>query len=180
MDPVRNGLRAVVTAEAPGTYPLTGTANGRTYRGTAVVDDPLTPIAVANPWTVQLIDGSAPRERPLGSWTTFAPAYSGSAIYTTTFDLTAADLAGRRLTLDLGEVHDLATVTVNGVTLPAALWHPYTVDVTSALTAGTNTVSVRVTNTLANSRNKILPSGLLGPVTLRPQAVLTTTLGAIR
>ena len=66
--------------------------------------------------------------------------------------------------LDLGEVHDLATVTVNGTAFPAALWHPYTLDVTPALRAGPNTIDVRVTNTLANSRNRILPSGLLGPV----------------
>ncbi|XVU29355.1 glycosylhydrolase-like jelly roll fold domain-containing protein [Actinoplanes sp. CA-054009] len=174
-------LNATVTASAPGSYHLTGTANGRTYKGRAVVTDPLTPIALDEPWTIQLEkDGSAPQERPLGSWTTFDPTFSGSATYTTTLDLTAADLTDRRLALDLGEVHDLATVTVNGTELPAALWRPYTVDVSKALRPGTNTVSVRVTNTLANSRNKILPSGLAGPVTLRPSAVVTAKLESIR
>ncbi|XVV16439.1 glycosylhydrolase-like jelly roll fold domain-containing protein [Actinoplanes sp. CA-131856] len=174
-------LDAKVTASSPGNYKLTGTANGRTYKGTAVVTDPLAPIALDKPWTVQLEkDGSAPQERPLGSWTTFDPTFSGSATYTTTLDLTAADLADRRLELDLGEVHDLATVTVNGAELPAALWHPYTVDVSKVLRPGANTVSVRVTNTLANSRNKILPSGLAGPVTLRPSAVVTAKLELTR
>jgi hypothetical protein len=69
---------------------------------------------------------------------------------------------------------------VNGTALPAALWRPYTVDATAALRAGPNVIEVRVTNTLANSRNRILPSGLLGPVTLRPEAVVTATLRATR
>ncbi|GIE95490.1 glycosylhydrolase-like jelly roll fold domain-containing protein [Paractinoplanes rishiriensis] len=174
-------LRATVTADAPGTYPLTGVSGHRHYAGTVVVDDPLTPIPVDRPWYVRLEKaGAEAHERPLGSWATFEPAFSGSATYTTTLDLTAADLTGRRLTLDLGTVHDLATVTVNDQALPAALWHPYTVDVTAALHAGTNTIGVRVTNTLANSRNRIRPSGLLGPVTLRPQAVVPATLSVAR
>ena len=78
--------------------------------------------------------------------------------------------------LDLGQVRDLAVVTVNGKRLPTALWSPYVVDVTDALTAGKNTIEVRVINTLANERNKILPSGLLGPVALRPLEVLTVDL----
>ncbi|SEF19859.1 alpha-L-rhamnosidase [Amycolatopsis pretoriensis] len=177
----RQGMRAAVTATAPGTYALTGQADGRTYRGTAQVTDPLTPIALDGPWTVRLEqDGAVATERPLGSWTTFAPTFSGSAVYTTTVTLTAADLARRKLVLDLGEVHDLATATVNGTELPAALWHPYTVDATSALHPGVNAISVRVTNTLANSRNKILPSGLIGPVALRPQAALTARLEPTR
>lgn len=50
----RRGMQATLTATAPGTYPLTGQANGRTYRGTARVTDPLAPIALAGPWTVRL------------------------------------------------------------------------------------------------------------------------------
>ncbi|GAA0449069.1 hypothetical protein Ade02nite_57930 [Paractinoplanes deccanensis] len=40
--------------------------------------------------------------------------------------------------------------------------------------------AAQVTNTLANSRNKVLPSGLAGPVTLRPSAVRTAKLEATR
>lgn len=177
----RRAMQAAVTATAPGTYALTGQADGRAYRGTVRVTDPLAPISLDGPWTVRLEqDGAVATERPLGSWTTFAPTFSGSAVYTTTVTLTAADLARRKLVLDLGEVHDLATATVNGTALPAALWHPYTVDATKALHPGVNTISVRVTNTLANSRNKILASGLAGPVALRPQAAVTARLEATR
>ena len=41
---------------------------------------------------------------------------------------------------------------------------------------GRTRIEVRVINTLANERNKILPSGLLGPVVLRPLEVLTVDL----
>ncbi|MFD4192657.1 glycosyl hydrolase [Amycolatopsis thermoflava] len=170
-------MQATVIADAPGEYRLSGAANGRSYGGVATVTDTLTPIPLAGPWRVRLEKpGAVEAERPLGSWTAFDPTFSGSAVYSTTVSLTAQDLANRRLVLDLGEVHDLATVTVNGAALPTALWRPYTVDATALLKPGENTIAVRVTNTLANSRNKILPSGLAGPVVLRPQAVLTTRL----
>ncbi|WP_033338574.1 glycosylhydrolase-like jelly roll fold domain-containing protein [Catenuloplanes japonicus] len=174
-------LRATVLATAPGSYTLTGQSGRDTFRGTVTVTDPLTPIPLAGPWTVRLErDGATAVERPLGSWTGTDPTFSGSAVYRTTVAVTAKDLAGRRMTLDLGDVRDLATVTVNGRVLPAALWRPYTVDVTDVLRPGTNTIGVRVTNTLANSRNKILPSGLLGPVVLRPAAVVTAPLKETR
>ncbi|MEU1669963.1 hypothetical protein ABZ547_41530 [Streptomyces sparsogenes] len=53
------------------------------------------------------------------------------------------------------------------------MWAPYTVDVTDLLRLGVNTVTVRVANTLANERGKPLPSGLLGPVALRPLRPVT-------
>ena len=98
-------------------------------------------------------------------------------MYETTLRLTEDQLADRRLLLDLGDVGDLAEVTIDGEELPRLLWSPYVVDATEALRAGDNAVEVRVTNTLQNRRtNKPLPSGLLGPVTLRPEAVVDVRL----
>ncbi|MDH2414399.1 glycosyl hydrolase [Nocardioides sp. CER19] len=175
---VRNTLGARVVVEQPGTVDLRGQAHGRTYRGTATVSDLLRPIVLDGPWTLQLErGGESPQPTVLGSWTRTDPTFSGSGVYRTSVDLTKQDLADRRLVLDLGEVHDIAQVTVNGVTLPRALWSPYTVDVTDALRAGDNAIEVRVTNTLLNKRSKTPPpSGLLGPVALRPQAVVDVTL----
>jgi hypothetical protein len=168
---------ASVVVDEPGTYELRAADGATSYAGSVRVDDGLAAVPVDGPWTVRLErDGAVAEQRPLGSWTDFAPTFSGSAVYATTLDLTAAQLADRRMVLDLGDVRELATVTVNGEELPTALWRPYVVDVTSALRAGTNTVEVRVTNTLANERNQKLASGLLGPVVLRPQAVVTATL----
>ncbi|WP_343616843.1 glycosyl hydrolase [Novosphingobium sp.] len=93
-----------------------------------------------------------------------------------------------RLSLDLGQVHDVADVTVNGHRAGVAWRAPYQVDVTGLLHTGTNTISVRVANLWVNrligdaqpGAKKIThvtgptyaadaplrPSGLLGPVRL--------------
>ncbi|MCX4510796.1 glycosyl hydrolase [Streptomyces sp. NBC_01619] len=173
----RDGLRVEAVAEAPGSWPLTGTDGRRTYRGTARVTDPLEPIPLDGDWTLTLHqEGAQPVVRPLGSWSDIARLFSGSATYTKDIELSPATLAGRRLHLDLGTVREVAEVTVNGTTLPPALWTPYVVDVTEALRPGANRIAVRVSNTLSNERNKPLPSGLLGPVVLRPRRPLTTDL----
>ena len=89
--------------------------------------------------------------------------------------------------LDLGEVKNLAEVTVNGRSL-GVVWHaPYCVDLTDVLKPGKNEVSVKVTNAWVNrligdeqpgakvkytfadvkpykADSPLLPSGLLGPV----------------
>ncbi|MEU6136800.1 glycosylhydrolase-like jelly roll fold domain-containing protein [Nocardioides sp. NPDC047086] len=174
-------LEATVLVDGPGTTRLAAKDGQGTYRGEATVTDSLAPIALDGPWTVKLErEGETEQARPLGSWTTIDPRFSGSATYRTSVDITAADLIGRRMLLDLGEVHDIAQVTINGVVLPRALWSPYVVDATEALRAGANTIEVRVTNTLLNQRgkaNQVPPtSGLLGPVSLRPRAVVLAEL----
>ncbi|GAB2964772.1 twin-arginine translocation signal domain-containing protein [Streptomyces pseudoechinosporeus] len=170
-------LRVRALADAPGTWPLTGSHAHRRYRGTAQVTDTLRPLALDGDWTLTLGQaGAEPVVRPLASWSDIAPLFSGSATYSKDFDLDRADLADRRLYLDLGTVREVAEVTVNGTVLPPLLWTPYLVDVTDALRAGSNHVAVRVSNTLANERRKPLPSGLLGPVFLRPRRPLTVDL----
>ncbi len=96
---------------------------------------------------------------------------------------------GARLWIDLGEVKNLAEVTVNGKSL-GIVWHaPYRVDVTSALKPGANQVTIKVINAWVNrligdqqpdatikytfadvkpykANSPLLPSGLLGPVKL--------------
>ncbi|MFJ5270960.1 glycosyl hydrolase [Streptomyces sp. NPDC088358] len=162
------GLRTTIEVAAPGTHTLTGTDAGRTYRGTVHVDDPLTPVPVTGDWTLALErDNDTPVTGPLGSWTTYAPLFSGSGTYTKEVDVPGALLDGRRVLLDLGDVRDVAGVTVNGTALPPLLWAPFVTDVTALLAPGRNRIAVRVANTLSNERNKPLPSGLLGPVTLR-------------
>jgi hypothetical protein len=161
-----NTVTANFTATAPGAYPLVATAGGRYFTGTVRVDDPLSPVALDGDWTRKL--GSATTTGPLGSWTATDPAYSGSATYARAVDVSAARLAGHRWTLDLGDVRDVASVSVNGHAFDPLLWQPYRLDVTGALHAGRNDVSVTVTNTLANAHGDGRPSGLLGPVTLRP------------
>ena len=102
---------------------------------------------------------------------------SGSGVYTRTVELDRAWLEHKmRVTLDLGEFHDVAVVTVNGYTFPP-VWEPGPLDVTPAVHAGTNSVSIAVENTPNNAlidpklpgfkTLKPQPAGLIGPVILR-------------
>jgi beta-galactosidase/beta-glucuronidase len=115
--------------------------------------------------------------------------FSGRGNYTKTIDIKADWLRkGVRIWLDLGDVKNLAEVKVNDKPL-GVLWHvPYRVDVTGAVKPGANEVSVTVTNAWTNrligdeqpgaikytfadekpyrADSPLLPSGLLGPVSL--------------
>ncbi|MGB3617104.1 MAG: glycosyl hydrolase [Catalinimonas sp.] len=77
--------------------------------------------------------------------------FSGVAAYHKTFVLTEAQVAeGARLTLDLGEVAEVAEVFLNGHPVDV-LWHaPYRCDITEHARAGTNYLVVEVANVLAN------------------------------
>jgi hypothetical protein len=113
--------------------------------------------------------------------------FSGTGTYTRSFDIPAASLTkGAQVWIDLGDVKNLAEVSVNGKSL-GIVWHaPYRVNVTSALKAGSNELVVKVTNAWVNrligdeqpgatkitfadvkpyrAKSALLPSGLLGPV----------------
>ena len=119
--------------------------------------------------------------------------FSGTGTYTKTIQASADWFKpGARLWIDLGDVKNLAEVTVNGKSL-GVVWHaPYRVDVTSALKAGANEVTIKVTNAWVNrligdqqpdattkytfadvkpykANSPLLPSGLLGPVKLEKE-----------
>lgn len=103
----------------------------------------------------------------LTDWTTWSgmKEYSGSVIYETTFVYQRSP--EKQVILDLGEVHEIASLVVNSREMGVKLWAPYRFDITSALQDGTNTLKLTITNTPANRLEKAaLPSGLLGPVQL--------------
>jgi hypothetical protein len=148
------------------------------------------------PWTVRFEPGwGAPASvtlPKLASWTESTDPgvryYSGAATYEKTLEVPRAWLKGR-VQLDLGTVHEFATVTLNGKALPTQWKPPFAVDVTDALKPGRNTLSIRVVNFWANRMigdllpgakpytfapiqpfkpdDALSPSGLLGPVTLK-------------
>jgi hypothetical protein len=115
--------------------------------------------SIATPWVVKFPpDLGAPDEihmMHLASWTGDARPgvkyFSGTAEYTTTFTTSASWFhKGRALDLDLGDVKDIAKVTLNGVDL-GVLWKPpYRIDISSALKPGRNTLQVSVTNEWTN------------------------------
>lgn len=111
-------------------------------------------------------------------------AFAGTATYGTDF-VFKPDGKGQKCILDLGAVHDLAEVLVNGKSAGVVWTAPFRVDVTKLVKPGKNTLEIRVVNTWHNWRlaNKFLPvnhswaerglkeppmsAGLAGPVTLR-------------
>lgn len=117
--------------------------------------------------------------------------FSGIATYSSSFTVPKGWKAGQPLWLDLGEVREIAEVTVNGKPAGYA-WHaPYRVNLGTVAKPGRNTLRVRVANLWVNrlvgdkqpgatpiagtpdnpyQANTPLPrSGLIGPVTLLGQ-----------
>ena len=73
--------------------------------------------------------------------------FSGIANYSMKFEI--SDLKSQ-MTLDLGKVHDLARVTLNGKDLGVLWQSPFTLDISSALKSGSNHLEIAVTNTWHN------------------------------
>ena len=74
--------------------------------------------------------------------------FSGTACYTKSFDFSPEN--GREYIIDLGEVHDLARVFLNGRDLGLAWKEPFRLDASCALQEGTNTLEIRVINSWHN------------------------------
>jgi hypothetical protein len=113
--------------------------------------------------------------------------YSGTAVYHKAFNLDSLPAKGERLILDLGEVHEVAVVRLNGQDLGVVWDKPARVDITAAARQGGNDLEVKVVNLWPNRLKKdeslpkeerltesnihkftaaspLLPSGLIGPV----------------
>jgi hypothetical protein len=151
---------------------------------------------VDGPWDLTFqADRGAPANitlDKLASWSDNADEgvkyFSGTGTYTKTIQA-ASDWfkRGSHLSIDLGEVKNLAEISVNGKPLGIVWKTPYRVDVTNVLKAGANTVEIKVTNPWVNriigdrqpnatktytftspkfykADSKLVQSGLLGPV----------------
>ncbi len=164
---------------------------------------------LTGPWNVVFQSGrGAPASitmEELSDWSQNADPgvkyFSGIGTYTKAVQASPEwSRKGSRLWIDLGDVKNLAEVTVNGKNL-GQVWHePYRVDVTSALKPGANEITIKVVNAWVNrmigdeqpgatkvtfadvkpykANSPLLPSGLLGPVTVvreeSPQGTFTT------
>jgi hypothetical protein len=78
--------------------------------------------------------------------------YSGIATYANRFTLEnrPAPDSGVHIYLDLGEVHDLAGVILNGNDLGVVWTAPWHIDITDAIRAGENLLEIRVANRWIN------------------------------
>jgi len=151
------------------------------------------------PWTIAFqANRGAPAkitQRSLVSWSESAVPgvkyFSGAGTYTKLFNLPQRKRArGTKLVLDLGEVRELAEVTLNNKPLGAVWTPPFRVDITNAVRPGKNLLKVKVVNLWVNrligdaqpdAKKKytfttiptykpdapLRASGLLGPVLIR-------------
>jgi hypothetical protein len=109
------------------------------------------------PWTVafQPHRGAPARTtfRRLQSWSDSTidgiKYFSGTSTYTKAFELPALK-RGRRLILDLGQVWELARVTLNGKPIGIVWTKPFRLDVTKAVRTGRNLLKIEVTNLWVN------------------------------
>jgi alpha-L-rhamnosidase len=183
-----------LTTDKPGSFDLR-LSDGTTLR--AEVKSLPEPVTVAGPWTVEFTPGwRAPAKavfQALESWTANADPgiryYSGTARYRAKFTAPAAD----ELELDLGEVRELAHVRLNGRDLGTLWKKPFRVPLDGVARTGVNELEIDVTNFWPNrligdqllpaaerltrtnitkwrADSPLMPSGLLGPVTIRPLA----------
>ena len=152
---------------------------------------PATELALDGPWTVSFEGMQAPEGRrewtSLDSYTASAdPAvkyFSGTATYRNSFTLSTVPFG---ITLDLGEVGQMADVYVNGEHVDFLWQAPYRTEFYGTLKPGKNTLEVKVINTWVNrligdaqsgaqkstftvfpfyqADSPLQPSGLMGPV----------------
>jgi hypothetical protein len=81
---------------------------------------------------------------PLKSWEELGTAsFAGPAIYRKQFTVSAAP-AGKRLFLEMADVHEYAKVKLNGKELEAHAWQPFRWEVTNAVKPGSNDLEVEV------------------------------------
>lgn len=88
--------------------------------------------------------------------------FSGNMLYTTTFNFDSPLSKDEKVYLDLGEVNKLTKVWINEQYVGGAWTMPYSVDISSALKEGKNTLRIDVVNTWVNRMigDKNLPKEL--------------------
>lgn len=163
------GERSVeVTPWKAGLYAATG---GTLENQPLNLKNPLAPVTLSGPWRVAFPPnlGALPAATfdHLISWPdspdTGIRYFSGSAIYDKDFTVPASMVTpGVAVRLDLGEVKNFATVTLNGHLLPVLWKPPFALEVTGLVRPGVNHLRVKVTN--------LWPNRIIGDEQLPPDA----------
>jgi hypothetical protein len=113
--------------------------------------------------------------------------FSGTATYMNTFEISALN-KNEKIMLDLGDVKNLAEVTINGKSVDVLWKKPFQIDISKFLKIGKNTLEINVVNSWVNrlvgdmqpgaskigfttmplfrADSPLEPAGLLGPVQL--------------
>ena len=161
------------------------------------VDTQTVAATLEGPWTVTFQpDRGAPAQTTMAQLRSLSESddagiryFAGTATYRNSVKLTKAQIRGKRLWINLGQMSALAEVIVNGKNM-GILWRaPFSTEITDALRRGNNDIEIRVTTLWRNrivgdqqpdcpkrytytsypfykKDSKLQPSGLIGPVTL--------------
>jgi alpha-L-rhamnosidase len=151
-------------------------------------DDSISGHSIAGPWNVELIHvNGTTQSKVLQDLTDLSEredlrSFAGTIIHTNHF---RNEDAGQRLMLDLGHLHSVSQVEVNGRPLGTRWYGDHQYDLSGVLHPGVNEVKIKVVTTLGNYM-KTLPKnqtartwtehtpfyslGLTQPVYLRPMA----------
>ncbi len=186
-----------MTASVPGNYTLHW-SNGKT--NTIKVEKEDHTIPLSGSWNVHFDPNWGGPETivfdELKSWTEFQDEgikyYSGSATYEKSFNIKEEEIKGKKIMLDLGNLHEMAVIKLNGHCFNLCWAPPYLLDITDYLQNGDNKLEVEVTNLWPNrligdgklpvekrrtktnitkfdapdAENILRKSGLIGPVVL--------------
>ena len=99
-------------------------------------------VELGGDWTLDLNGKQV--TTPLKSWEALGTtSFAGPATYRKQFTVSAAP-AGKRLFLEIADVHEYAKVKVNGKELEGHAWQPFRWDVTNAVKPGSNDLEVEV------------------------------------
>lgn len=147
----------------------------------------------ANPFGATGVDGAAMTKTPvsltldgLKAWPDVPQLATSSGVgtYTTTIQVPETWVPGSEALLSLGQVVDTFAITVNGASVPSDQLSAKA-DIGAYLTAGANTLTVRVSTTLNNQLASIIPGvatrgvvqeyGIVGPVTLTTAGAASPT-----
>ena len=118
-------------------------------------------LTLDGPWQVEFPEGwGAPRTasfEKLQSWTESdhegIRSFSGIATYRKSFELPGSLADKDRLFLQLGDLAEIAEITLNGRRLGLAWLPPYRIEISGAARAGVNQLEIRVANLWANRLN---------------------------
>jgi hypothetical protein len=130
-------------------------------RDTFVAAQTPAPLALDGAWQVEFPEGwGAPKTttfEKLQSWTESDNEgirfFSGIATYRKTFELPESLATKKRLFLQLGDLAEIAEVTLNGKRVGLVWLPPYRIEISGVAHVGTNQLDIRVANLWANRLN---------------------------
>ena len=118
------------------------------------------PFGIEGKWDITFIPktNEKPFKRTVGKLVDFSlqndramKYFSGTAVYEKTIPVKVGDLTGnKRITIDLGELYDMAELQINGQKAGVLWVPPFRMDITPFIKAGNNTIKILITNTWVN------------------------------